>query len=175
MEKKKVKSIIESILYVWSDAILLKDLCQIFDVSKTDMKVIMDEMIGDYENEERGIRLVEIDGSYQFSTKPENYDYITDFVKERKEKSLTKPSLETLSIIAYKQPVTKLEIEELRGVKCDSTLKGLMELGLIEISGTLDRIGHPNLYSTTEEFLRKFGIKNLKELPQLEELVREDS
>ena len=90
-------------------------------------------------------------------------------------KNLSKPALETLSIIAYKQPVTKLEVEELRGVNCDSTIKGLLDFELIEVSGKLDRIGHPNLYSTTEKFLQKFGMENFEELPDLKELEEESN
>lgn len=174
MSREQLKSVIESILFAWSDAVHIKDFVELLQVSREELKIVLEEMVKEYQSSSRGIRLMEIDGSYQLSTKPENYEYIQGFVKDKNEKNLSKPALETLSIIAYKQPVTKIEIEELRGVKCDSALKGLMDLGLITISGTLDRIGHPNLYCTTEEFLRKFGISSLKELPKLEELLREE-
>lgn len=169
MTKDKIKSVIESLLFLWGDSISIKDIEKCLNVKKDELKIILEEMKLEYENESRGLRLLEINDSYQISTKPENYEYIKYFVKEANEKNLTKPSLETLSIIAYKQPVTKMEIEEIRGVNCDSTIKGLLDSSLIEVAGTLDKIGHPNLYVTTDFFLKKFGIKNLDELPRLKD------
>ncbi len=128
-----------------------------------------------YKDETSGLRLREVDGKFQLGTKQENEPYLKNLIQEKNEKNLSKPALETLSIIAYKQPVTKLEVEELRGVNCDSTIKGLLDFDLIEISGKLDRIGHPNLYSTTEKFLQKFGMENLEELPDLKELEEESN
>lgn len=173
MNKDKLKSIIESLLFLWGDPISIKDIEKCLKIDKKDLKMVLDQMKSEYEIESSGLRLIEVNESYQLSTKPENFDFIKDFVRESAEKNLTKPSLETLSIIAYKQPVTKMEIEDIRGVNCDSTIKGLLDSSLIEISGTLDRIGHPNLYVTTDFFLKKFGIKNLEELPSLEDLRRD--
>lgn len=169
MNRDKIKSIIESLLFLWGDSVSFKDIKKSLDLEDEVLKEILEEMKREYEEDSRGIRLVETKGSYQFSTKPENYEFIKEFVEEKNKKNISRPSLETLSIIAYKQPVTKIEIEDLRGVNCDSTIKALMDLNLIEISGTLDRIGHPKLYRTTDYFLKKFGIKDLCELPNLEE------
>ncbi|MGI5949662.1 SMC-Scp complex subunit ScpB [Peptoniphilus sp.] len=170
MDKNRIKSIIESILFIWGEPISLEDLAKTLELKPYYLKSILYEMIEMYKDETSGLRLTVINDKYQLSTKPENYDYIKKITKEKNEKNLSKPALETLSIIAYKQPVTKVEIEELRGVNCDSTIKGLLDFDLIKVSGKLDRIGHPKLYSTTDKFLNKFGIKSLDELPNLDEI-----
>jgi len=172
MDRNKLKSIIESILFVWGDPISLDDISKALELNKKYTSEILHEMMENYKDEKSGLRLREVDGKFQLGTKPENHVYLKRIIKEKNEKNLSKPALETLSIIAYKQPVTKIEIEELRGVNCDSTIKALTDFNLIEISGKLDRIGHPNLYSTTDKFLQKFGIKNLDELPDLEDLEK---
>lgn len=175
MDKNKLKSIIESILFVWGDPISFEDISKALSLNKKYTREILYDMMENYKRDESGLRLREVDGKFQLGTKPENHEFLKKLIKEKNEKNLSKPALETLSIIAYKQPVTKIEVEELRGVNCDSTIKGLMDFDLIEISGKLDRIGHPNLYSTTDKFLQKFGIKNLEELPALEELEEESN
>ncbi|MFR6448898.1 MAG: SMC-Scp complex subunit ScpB [Peptoniphilus grossensis] len=175
MDKNKLKSIIESILFIWGDPISLEDLASTLELRKDYTREILMEMKGNYKNETSGLRLREVDGKFQLGTKQENEPYLKNLIKEKNEKNLSKPALETLSIIAYKQPVTKVEVEELRGVNCDSTIKGLLDFNLIEISGKLDRIGHPNLYSTTDKFLQKFGMKNLEDLPDLKELEEESN
>lgn len=170
MDKNRIKSIIESILFIWGEPISLDDLAKTLELKPSYLKSILYEMIEMYKNETSGLRLTVINDKFQLTTKPENYDYVKKITKEQNEKNLSKAALETLSIIAYKQPVTKIEIEDLRGVNCDSTIKGLVDFELIEVSGKLDRIGHPNLYSTTDKFLNKFGIKSLDELPNLDEI-----
>ena len=169
MTKDKLKAVIEGILFAWGDPVDINDLNKVVNINKRDLKALLEEMESDYENEERGLRIVNINDSYQLSTKPENYEFISSFVSDKNKKNLSNASLETLSIIAYKQPVTKIEIAEIRGVKCDGTLKALSDYNLIEIVGKLDRIGKPNLYGTTEEFLKKFGLSTIDELPPLEE------
>lgn len=170
MDKNRIKSIIESILFIWGEPISLDDLARTLELKPAYLKSILYEMIEMYKDETSGLRLTVINDRFQLSTKPENYEYVKKITKEQNEKNLSKAALETLSIIAYKQPVTKVEIEDLRGVNCDSTIKGLVDFELIEVSGKLDRIGHPNLYSTTDKFLNKFGIKSLDELPNLDEM-----
>ena len=156
MDKNKLKSIIESILFIWGDPISLEDLASTLEFRKDYTREILMEMKENYKNETSGLRLREVDGKFQLGTKQENEPYLKNLIKEKNEKNLSKPALETLSIIAYKQPVTKVEVEELRGVNCD-------------------RIGHPNLYSTTDKFLQKFGMKNLEDLPDLKELEEESN
>ena len=175
MDKNRLKSIIESILFIWGDPISLEDIANTLELKKDYTREILLEMKENYKCDTSGLRLREIDGKFQIGTKQENEPYLKNLIKEKNEKNLSKPALETLSIIAYKQPVTKIEVEELRGVNCDSTIKGLLDYNLIEVSGKLDRIGHPNLYSTTDKFLQKFGMKSLEELPDLKGLEEESN
>lgn len=159
----------ESILFAWAEPVDIDELTKVLGITKVRTISILETMRLDYEREESGLRLVCVNNTYQLSTKPENYDYISNFVSARNSKNISNAALETLAIVAYKQPVTKIEIEEIRGVKSDSTLKGLVDLGLIEITGTLDKIGRPNIYETTEEFLKKFGLSSIDELPPLKD------
>lgn len=169
MSNDKIKSIIEGILFAWADPVEINDLKKIFNIDLNELLYIINEMEKEYSKSSRGLRLVRVNETVQLSTKPENYNYIKDFVSDRNKKNLSNASLETLSIIAYKQPVTKVEIEEIRGVKCDGTLKALTDYNLIEIIGKLDRIGKPNIYGTTDEFLKKFGLSSIDELPEIKE------
>lgn len=169
MTKEKLISVIEGILFAWSEPVSLKDLSKVLNISKAEVKNIIEFMKINYEKDSSGLRLITLEDSYQLSTKPENYEYISEFVSNKNKKNLSNPSLETLAIIAYKQPVTKIEIEEIRGVKCDATLKSLVELNLVEITGQLEKIGRPNIYETTSEFLKKFGLSSIKDLPKIEE------
>lgn len=169
MNDLKIKSIIEGILFAWGDPVDIKDLIKVFSISKEKLIDILLEMEEDYNKDSRGLRLVRVNDTFQLSTKPENYNYISEFVSTKNKKNLSNAALETLAIIAYKQPVTKIEIESIRGVKCDGTIKALQDYNLVEITGTLDRIGRPNIYGTTDEFLKKFGLSSISELPELEE------
>ena len=129
---------------------------------------IMSEMISEYENTGRGIRIIEIDGSFQMCTCRDAYEYLIRLVKIPKNYKLTDVQLEVLSIIAYKQPVTKLEIEKIRGVQSDYAVNRLVEAGLVEEAGRLDQPGKPVIFATTREFLRRFGLKNTQELPDIQ-------
>ena len=120
-----------------------------------------------YEAEARGVRIIELDNSFQMCTKPEAYEYLIRIAKQPKKYVLTDVLLETLSIIAYRQPVTKLEIEKIRGVKTDHAVNKLVEYELVQEVGRLDAPGRPILFGTTEEFLRHFGVTSLEELPNL--------
>ena len=122
----------------------------------------------EYKKEDRGLRLIEINGGYQLVTKEENSDYIQKLLKKNRKHSLSQASIESLAIIAYKQPITRIDIDEIRGVKSESALQRLVERSLIREVGRLEVPGRPILYGTTDEFLRQFGLKNLKELPSLD-------
>ena len=124
-------------------------------------------LMDEYEAENRGVRIIELDNSFQMCTKKEVYEYLIRIAKQPKRYVLTDVVLETLSIIAYKQPVTKLEIEKIRGVKSDHAVNKLVEYGLVEEVGRLDAPGRPLLFGTTEEFLRRFSVQSLEELPTL--------
>ena len=125
-------------------------------------------MMEEYKKEDRGIRLIEINGGYQLVTKEENSDYIQKLLKKNRKHSLSQASIESLAIIAYKQPITRINIDEIRGVKSESALQRLVERNLIREVGRLEVPGRPILYGTTDEFLRQFGLKTLKELPSLD-------
>ena len=128
---------------------------------------IISDMMTAYEKQNRGIRIIELDHSFQLCTKKEYYDYLIRIARQPKRYVLTDVMLETLSIIAYRQPVTKLEIEKIRGVKSDHAVNKLVEYNLICEVGRLDAPGRPLLFGTTEEFLRRFSIQSVEDLPSL--------
>ncbi|MGG7059689.1 SMC-Scp complex subunit ScpB [Clostridium nigeriense] len=166
--KPKIKSAIESLLFVSGDPLTIKDISNALEISTNTIKGILDEMIKEYEEEKRGIKLISINGEFQLVTKAENSNYIQKLLKKNKRQSLSQASLESLAIIAYKQPITRVDIDEIRGVKSESAMQRLLEKDLIKEVGRLEVPGRPILYGTTEEFLRQFGLKELNELPSLD-------
>lgn len=166
--KPKIKSTIESLLFVSGDPLTIKDISNALEISTKTIKGILDEMIKEYEEEKRGIKLISINGEFQLVTKAENSNYIQKLLKKNKRQSLSQASLESLAIIAYKQPITRVDIDEIRGVKSESAMQRLLEKDLIKEVGRLEVPGRPILYGTTEEFLRQFGLKELNELPSLD-------
>ena len=131
--------------------------------------------MSDFENSDRGFELVEISNGYQFRSKPEFADEIVNYNKEIKKFRLSKASLEVVAIVAYKQPITRVEIEQIRGVDCSGVINLLLDKRLLEIRGRKDVPGKPFLYATTNEFLETFNLKSLKELPTLKEIEDLDS
>mgnify|MGYP000950087129 CR=1 FL=1 len=173
--KPRIKSAIESLLFVSGDPLTVKDLSNALEITSKDLEGIIKEMMREYEEDEnRGIKLISINGEYQFVTKEKNSDYIQNLLKKNKRQSLSQASLESLAIITYKQPITRIDIDEIRGVKSDSAIQRLVEKDLIKEVGRLNVPGRPILYGTTEEFLRQFGLKELKELPDLESFEAEE-
>jgi segregation and condensation protein B len=166
--KPKIKSIIEGLLFVSGEPLTIKELSNSIEASPKVISSILNEMISEYEDEKRGIKLISINGEYQLVTKAGNGEYIQKLLKKNKRQSLSQASLESLSIIAYKQPITRVDIDEIRGVKSESALQKLLEKDLIKEVGRLEVPGRPILFGTTEEFLRQFGLKELKELPSLD-------
>ena len=173
-ERNKTKGILEAILFTMGDSVPLERLADVLDMDKKQVKELLDELKQDYADEGRGITLIELDGSYQMGTKVETYEYITRLVRQKKKHSLTNVMLETLSIIAYKQPVTKQEIEAIRGVKSDFAVNKLVEYGLVQELGRLDTIGRPIIFGTTEEFLRSFGVSSIEDLPDIDEVQKQN-
>ncbi len=164
----------EAILFSMGDAVEASHIASALEVDTDTIKNIMAKMMDAYKAKDRGIMLIELDGAYQLCTKKEMYDYLVKISHVPKPKELTDVMLETLSIIAYKQPVTKLEIEKIRGVKSDHTVNKLIEYNLICEAGRKDAPGRPILFATTEEFLRNFGIESTEELPELDsEMIEE--
>jgi segregation and condensation protein B len=164
-------SIIESLLFVGGEPLKLRDIASIIECDVVITKEIIGELEQKYETEDRGIKIININDEYQFATKPQNSAYIQKLLKTNTRQSLSQASLETLAIIAYKQPVTRVSIDEIRGVKSDRAVLTLLEKGLIKETGRMDVAGRPILYATTDKFLVSFGLENLKQMPSLEEIL----
>ncbi len=169
MEIEKLQSAIEAILFTMGDSVELEKLASAIGHDEETTKKLIHNMMDKYEAQDRGIRIIELDNAYQLCTKKEMYEYLIRVAKQPKRYVLTDVLLETLSIVAYKQPVTKLEIEKIRGVKSDHAVNKLVEYGLVEETGRLDAPGRPLLFGTTEEFLRRFSVHSLDELPVLDQ------
>ena len=157
MEKKNYEAAIEAILFAMGNSVEAGKLADALEITKEEVCQLVRNMMKRYEREDRGIRIMELEDSFQLCTKPELYDYLIRIAKQPKRYVLTDVVLETLSIIAYKQPVTKVEIEKIRGVSCDHAVNKLLEYGLVCEFGT------------TEEFLRSFGVQSVDELPVLDQ------
>ena len=161
------EAVIESILFTMGDSVELSKLAEVLELDKKEVKDIIEQMQKNYEAEDRGITITELDGAYQMCTKPQMYDYLIKVAKQPKHYALTDVLLETLSIIAYKQPITRAEIEKIRGVSCSHAVSRLVDYNLVCELGRLDAPGRPLLFGTTEEFLRTFGVSSIEELPIL--------
>jgi segregation and condensation protein B len=166
--KNSLKSAIEALLFASGEPLSLQDLTTHLEEKSKLIEIIIQEMIEEYETSNRGIKIIGIKGSYQLVTKAENADYIQKLLKKNKRQSLSQASIESLAIIAYKQPITRLDIDEIRGVKSESAIQRLVEKELIKEVGRLEVPGRPILYGTTEDFLRQFELRDLKDLPSLD-------
>lgn len=173
------KAVVEAVLFAMGNSVELKKLASVLNMSDTETRALIGSMQEEYNSDvNRGITIVELEGSIQMCSKTEMYEHLMKIATVPKHYSLTDTVLETLSIVAYKQPVTRIEIEKIRGVNCDHAVNKLLEYGLITELGRLDAPGRPLLFGTTEEFLRCFGVKSLDELPtvsaeRLEEFKKE--
>ena len=178
MEEKRteaaIRAAVEAILFAAFGSVETARLASALELDSGEMRYILRRMELRYEEEDRGIRLLELEDAWQLCTKREHYGELIRIVKQPRKYTLTEVLLETLSIVAYKQPVTKLEIEKIRGVKSDHAVNKLVEYGLIEEVGRLDAPGRPILFGTTEEFLRSFGVSSVEELPKASPEQMED-
>ena len=172
--KNKIKSAIEAMLFVAGEPLNIKDIYTNLELDRKTVKEILNELAEDFKAESRGIKLINIDDSYQFVTKPENSEFIQKLLKKNKRQSLSQASIESLAIVAYKQPITRVDIDEIRGVKSESALQRLLERDLIKDVGRLEVPGRPILYGTTEESLRQFDLHGLNELPSLDLFILEE-
>ncbi len=166
----EISSAIEALLFVHGDPMSTDLISDLLDEDPIYIEEVMKRIEKDYEDEKRGITLFKIDNKYQLGTKGENEPYIVKLLKTNQRQSLSQAAIETLSIISYKQPVTRIEIEEIRGVRSDKAIQTLLDKELIRESGRLEVVGRPIVYSTTENFLKQFGIEKLEELPTLEDI-----
>ena len=178
MEKKNYKAIVEAILFTMGESVELTKIANTIELDAKETKKILEDLQNEYNTSDRGITIIELDGSYQMCTKTDMYGYLIKIAKQPRKRVLTDVLLETLSIIAYKQPITRVEIEKIRGVSCDHAVNKLVEYNLVCELGRLDAPGRPLLFGTTEEFLRSFGVHSIEDLPvlspvQLEEFKQE--
>ena len=167
VEINKLEGIIEAVLFVMGDSVELSKIASAIEHDEDTTRKIIHRMMDKYESEDRGIRIIELEDAFQMCTKKEMYEYLIRVAKQPKKYVLTDVLLEMLSIIAYKQPVTKLEIEKIRGVKSDHAVNKLVEYNLVCECGRLDAPGRPILFGTTEEFLRRFSVQSVEDLPSL--------
>lgn len=167
---ENLENIIESVLFVAGDPIPISDLCFKFNVDKKTIEKAIDKLKERYDGAS-GIKLMKFNGKLQFSSNPDYVEYIAAVLNPIRQRNLTKATLETAAIIAYKQPITRTEIEETRGVNSDYALNILLEHKLVEIVGRKDAVGRPSLFGTTDEFLKRFGIGSIAELPDYDELM----
>ena len=168
MDSDMLAGVIEGILFGAGDKISLSELCQSLNKTSSEVRFAIEILKQDYQSRARGIRIVQVKDTYQLSTKPENYEYIKEITKHQEKTGLSRAALETLSIIAYRQPVTRIAIDELRGVSSSSAIQRLLDRGLICDGGRLEAPGRPILYKTTNEFLKTVGFSSLKEMPEYE-------
>ena len=168
MEFDEISGVIESILFVVAEPVKLEKLALVLEIDVDTAKQILDKMSKSYESKKRGIIIREVDGSYQLSTKPENYHYLKRMVEPRKQQELSRAAFEVLAIIAYNQPVTKAKIDSIRGVSSERAIQTLLERELICEAGRMEVTGRPIIYEVTQDFFKSFGIKSLDDLPILE-------
>ena len=167
-------SIIESLLFVTGESLKLTELANILECSIEFTRKLINELTVKYDQEQRGIKIIVINDGYQLVTKPCNSEYVQKLLKINIRQSLSQASLETLAIIAYKQPMTRVEVEDIRGVKSDRAIYTLSEKKLIKESGRKNVPGRPIIYITTDEFLKHFNFHNLNEMPSIENFNKED-
>lgn len=167
MDIKNIKAKIEAMLFASGQKVEVKTLENILEISSEDIITIIESLKSDYAEEGRGIQIINVEDGYQMCTKEEHYLDVCALLENRPKPNLSNAALEVLSIVAYNPKMTRSQIEEIRGVSSDSALNKLLEYNLVEQAGKLDAPGRPTVYATTEEFLKMFGYKSLKELPEL--------
>ena len=174
MKRKEMEGVIEAILFTMGESVELSRIAKALEEEEETVRNVIHQMMERYEKEDRGIHIIELDNAVQMCTKKETYEYLIRIAKQPKRHVLTDVALETLSIIAYKQPITKLEIEKIRGVKSDHAVNKLIEYDLVTEVGRLNAPGKPILFGTTEEFLRRFSVQSVEELPSINPEKLED-
>lgn len=174
MELFEVEAAIEGILFSLGEAIPLNQLAAALGQDEVTTQKVLYKMMEEYDKANRGIHIIEVEKSFQMCTKADSYEYIIKVVNQPKRHVLSDIILETLSIIAYKQPITKQEIEAIRGVKSDHAVNKLVEYNLVQEVGRLNAIGRPILFGTTTDFLRSFGVHSIDDLPLVNTTKIED-
>ncbi len=170
MEIELIDDILESLLFVSGDGLKISDICELLELQKSEVNGAVKRLQKKFGGK-AGIHLIVYNGKIQFASNPEYSDVIACVLNPIKEKALSTPAMETLSIIAYRQPVTRLDVEHIRGVNCDYALQALLKNNLIEIVGRKESLGKPLLFGTTENFLKRFGIEDISQLPDRDSLL----
>ena len=168
--KKRTKSVLEALMYIWGDPLEIKDAAEAAEVTYQEAKECFLELQKEYDQEGRGLMIRQINSGFQFATRPEYGEQIEKLCTPVKTRKLSQAALEVLAIVAYKQPVTKSEIDSIRGIKCDRVIEGLMKKELVEEQGRSSGIGRPILYGTSKTFLQQFGFTSLKDLPEIDDI-----
>lgn len=162
-----IKQIIKALLFAWGDPLDIKVISEICEIELDEAETMIEELRNDMDSSNDGLKIIRMNSTYQLISRDIYFDYVKKLLSDKTKNNLSNASIETLSIIAYKQPVTKMEIEKIRSVKSDGPVNTLLDRGLIEEVGRLDTPGKPILYGTTDIFLRSFGIEDLSELPNI--------
>lgn len=164
-----LKNIIEAMLIAYAEPISIDKICEVLAVERSECEKALEELKEEFESDKRGFIIKKTGRNYQIVTNSLYYFYVQKLFENVQRQNLSQAALEVLAIIAYKQPVTKSAIEQIRGVNCEKALSRLLERNIIEEIGRLDTIGKPILYGTTEEFLRVFGIESIEKLPEIDD------
>lgn len=167
--KKTIKSALESMMFTWGEPLEAKVAADVLDIDWKEAYDCFIELQEEYVQEGRGINIRRIDKSFQFVTSSDNFEYIEKLCTPVKKKKLTQSALEVLAIVAYRQPITRGEVESVRGVKCERVLEGLVKKDLIKEVGRSNALGRPILYGTTQQFLKYMNLESIKDLPELED------
>lgn len=165
MDIERIEAAIEAILFTMGESVEVEKIAAAIEHDEDTTVKIIHNMMDKYEESDRGIKIIELENAFQMCTKQEFYEQLIKVASQPKKYTLTDVLLETLSIVAYKQPITKMEIEKIRGVSCEHAMNKLVEYGFIKELGRLDAPGRPMLFGTTEQFLRSFGVQSIDELP----------
>jgi len=175
MEKIEAKRIIEALLFASEKPITIEQIKDVLEeVDSRDIRALLMELKLEYENLGKSFKIYEVAGGFQMATEPAYAEYLKKFYKVKYKDRLSRPALETLAIVAYRQPITRADIEDIRGVNVDGVIKTLLDRSLIRIVGRKDAPGRPIIYGTTKEFLDRFGLNSLSELPRLSEFTESD-
>lgn len=171
MERAEIKRIIEALLFASGEPLSIEELCEIFEGSSAkEIGALVAELRDEYNAWGRSFQIEEVAGGYQLSTHPDLSPWLKKLYRSRCLRRFSKPALETLAIVAYRQPITRAEVESIRGVNVEGLLKALLEKGMIRMKGRRTSPGRPIIYGTTNQFLEYFGLKSLDELPELSEI-----
>ena len=171
MDENTAIAVLEAVLFATGESVEISRLASVLEVSVEKTKEYLNKLQKSYEQKKRGITIVQLEDSVQMCTKPQMHEYLIKIAKQPRKYVLSDAVMETLSIVAYKQPVTRAEIEKIRGVSCDHAVNKLLEYDLIGEVGRLDAPGRPLMFGTTEQFLRSFGVQSIEDLP----LINQDA